>query len=173
MSRRVLVAVGGLASLAIAIASLAACAPRTASVVTSPEHQLAVLGLRTTDALGRVRVTLRSGYDLALFSSEVATNRTRYRVALQALERVTAANQRLAEGLAAYEAAQVAFSGTGTAAVRVQEALAALDDAMRALGVSLQGTGVASQVAALTIEVSRLMEAIRELAAHPPPAGGT
>ena len=29
------------------------------------------------------------------------------------------------------------------------------------------------QVAALTIEVTRLMDAIRDLAAHPPPAGGT
>lgn len=168
--RRVLVVVGSTAALAIA---LSACAPRTASVVTSPEQQLAVVGLRTTEAIGRVRVTLRTGYDLALYASDPATNRARYRAALQALERVTAANQRVAAGLAAYESAQVALISTSDAAVQVQSALAALDDGMRALGVTLQGTGVASQVAALTVEITRLMDAIRELAAHPPPAGGT
>lgn len=154
-------------------ACLAACAPRTAPIVTSPEHQLAVVGVRTTEAIGRVRVALRSAYDGGLYSGDVTVNRARYRQALQALERVTAANQRVAAGLAAYESAQVALASTGDAAVQVQEALTALDDAMRALGVSLDGTGVAGQVAALTIEVTRLMDAIRDLAAHPPPAGGT
>lgn len=159
--------------VALTVASLAACAPSTAPIVTSPEHQLAVLGLRATDALGRVRVTLRSGYDMALFSSDVATNRTRYRASLQALERVTAANQRLASALAVYETAQLAVQSTSEGAIQVQAALAALDEAMRALGVTLQGTGVASQVAALIVETTRLMDAIRDLAAHPPPAGGT
>lgn len=143
------------------------------AITASPERQLAEVGVRTTEAIGRVRVTLRSAYDASLYSSDVTVNRARYRAALQVLERVTAANQRVAAGLAAYESAQVAMVNTSDAAVQVQEALAALDDAMRALGVSLQGTGVAGQVAALTIEITRLTAAIRDLAAHPPPAGGT
>lgn len=158
--------------LLIVLLAVGACAPRTAPVVTSPERKLAEYGLRATDAIGRVRVTLRSGFDLSLYASDPVTNRARYRAALQALERVAAANQRLAAALAAFEQAQLAALSTSDAAFRAEGALAGLDDAMRALGVTLRGTGIASQVAALAVEITRLTEAIRELAAHPPPGGG-